>query len=141
MGRLVKWWMSENKKVSPESRWQRSATAVVVMMLIAFILRAALAVMHPMSFPDSRDYSALAHTILTGGAYEVRGLQATRLPGYPVYMAAIEQVFGPAPLAVQTTRRSASTTATATGAISSPLARIAGHSLVKRKPAAGPVVR
>lgn len=100
MGRLVKWWMSENKKVSPESRWQRSATAVVVMMLIAFILRAALAVMHPMSFPDSRDYSALAHTILTGGAYEVRGLQATRLPGYPVYMAAIEQVFGPAPLAV-----------------------------------------
>ena len=74
--------------------------AVAAIMLIAFLLRAGLAMVHPMFFPDSWDYNALAHTILAGTTYEVRGLFASRLPGYPVYIAIIEYLFGPAPIAV-----------------------------------------
>jgi 4-amino-4-deoxy-L-arabinose transferase-like glycosyltransferase len=74
--------------------------AVAAIILMAFLLRAGLAIVHPMFFPDSRDYNALAHTILAGTTYEVRGLFASRLPGYPVYIATIEYLFGPARMAV-----------------------------------------
>ncbi|NNM87348.1 MAG: hypothetical protein HKL95_02385 [Phycisphaerae bacterium] len=92
--------MTESKRISPVPWWRQPAVAVAVMMLIAFIIRAGLAMTHPMFFPDSQDYNALAHTILAGTTYEVRGLFASRLPGYPVYIATMEYLFGPDPLAV-----------------------------------------
>ncbi len=100
MGRLVKWRMSETNRISLVPWWQRPTIAVAAIMLVALLLRAGLAMIHPMFFPDSRDYNALAHTILAGTTYEVRGLFASRLPGYPVYIAVFEYFFGPTPMAV-----------------------------------------
>ncbi|NNM84402.1 MAG: phospholipid carrier-dependent glycosyltransferase [Phycisphaerales bacterium] len=61
-------------------------TAIVA---VAFALRGALGLLHPFMFPDSYDYSALAHAIAAGRRYEVHNLFASRLPGYPVLLAGI----------------------------------------------------
>ncbi len=65
---------------------------------LAVGVRVALAIVHGFPFPDSRDYDALARTIVAGGPYQVNHLYATRMPGYPIFVAVIYAIFGaPAP--------------------------------------------
>lgn len=45
--------------------------------------------------PDSELYLAHAASILRGGPYGVGGDRAQRTPGYPVFLALIQRVFGP----------------------------------------------
>jgi 4-amino-4-deoxy-L-arabinose transferase-like glycosyltransferase len=51
-------------------------------------------------FPDSSDYDALAKSVLHGDAYEVNGLFATRMPGYPMLVASVYALVGPSIKAV-----------------------------------------
>jgi len=61
----------------------------------AFVLRAALALLHPMWFDDSRDYVALGQAMAAGANYQVGGMYAARMPGYPALIAAVFRVVGP----------------------------------------------
>ncbi|HUO08754.1 MAG TPA: glycosyltransferase family 39 protein [Phycisphaerae bacterium] len=65
---------------------------------LAISIRLALAIIHPFQFPDSADYDILARNILHGDAYVTappHGLFATRMPGYPLFVAALEFLLGP----------------------------------------------
>jgi 4-amino-4-deoxy-L-arabinose transferase-like glycosyltransferase len=61
---------------------------------LAFGLRAALGWMHPFNFPDSADYKALAHALVTHQPYVAGGYVASRMPGYPLLLAGVEMVGG-----------------------------------------------
>ena len=63
--------------------------ALAIIFFTGLGLRAALAWLHPMMLPDSVDYLALAHRILHGQSYRVTGMYAKRMPGYPVFLAAV----------------------------------------------------
>lgn len=58
-------------------------------LLLAFTLRAALGLARPFAFPDSADYLALAHNLLHGQPYALPSGIATRMPGYPLLIAAL----------------------------------------------------
>jgi 4-amino-4-deoxy-L-arabinose transferase-like glycosyltransferase len=60
-----------------------------LILLLAITLRLALALTHPFSFPDSADYDTLARAVAHSQPYEVHGLFATRIPGYPLFIAAL----------------------------------------------------
>ena len=66
----------------------------------AITVRLLLAVAHPFLFPDSADYDILAKAILHGEPYETSGLLATRMPGYPLFVAGIYFLLGPSIKAV-----------------------------------------
>lgn len=78
--------------------WIANAThyrrALLGIFIVALALRAIVAIAHPFYLPDSVDYSALAKAIVGGRAYEVHGMLAQRLPGYPIFIAAFYYVFG-----------------------------------------------
>jgi len=61
---------------------------------VAIVLRVVVGLVHPFEFPDSKDYDGLARAIVEGREYEVGGLYATRMPGYPVFVAGVYWVFG-----------------------------------------------
>ncbi|MCL2645541.1 MAG: glycosyltransferase family 39 protein [Phycisphaerales bacterium] len=61
---------------------------------LAVVLRVAMAFVYPFEFPDSKDYDALARAIVEQRDYQVDGLYATRMPGYPIFIAAIYMVCG-----------------------------------------------
>ncbi len=78
--------------VMERSRGSRWMGVVVV---AAVVLRLCVGIAHPFWFPDSADYDALAQAIAHGRAYQVHGLWATRMPGYPIFMAAVYFLVGP----------------------------------------------
>jgi len=60
---------------------------------LAVGLRATLGIMHTFLFPDSPDYLQLAKAILSHEAYMAGGNFAARMPGYPVFIALIFELF------------------------------------------------
>lgn len=60
-----------------------------VFMSAALVLRVAVGLIHPLMLPDSYDYLHLARCIEHGNAYRVTHMYAKRLPGYPIFLAAI----------------------------------------------------
>lgn len=67
---------------------------------IAVGLRLALAFVLKVEFADAADYDALARALLEGKPYEVGGNVASRMPGYPLFVAGVYAVFGYHPVAV-----------------------------------------
>ncbi len=57
-------------------------------------LRVMLALVHPFWFEDSHDYDVLARAIVEHRSYVVDGHAAVRMPGYPLFVAAIYAVCG-----------------------------------------------
>ena len=68
-------------------RWELYLLGAIL--LAALALRCGFVSSHQYIFDDSRDYLALAGTILSGQDYQVHGLYATRMPGYPVLLAGL----------------------------------------------------
>jgi 4-amino-4-deoxy-L-arabinose transferase-like glycosyltransferase len=62
---------------------------------LAVGMRLMLAIAHPYLFPDSADYDALGRALIAGRPYEVGGNLATRMPGYPLLVAAVYALAGP----------------------------------------------
>jgi hypothetical protein len=66
-----------------------------VVFWVALLLRVGVVLVHPVTdLPDSRDYDALAKEIVHGQPYQVTDVYgqrvvASRMPGYPVLMAAV----------------------------------------------------
>ncbi len=56
---------------------------------LAIGIRLTLGWQHPFLFPDSADYDALAKAIVAHQPYEVNGNVATRMPGYPIFLAVL----------------------------------------------------
>src|SRR4051794_10223709 len=56
--------------------------------------RGGLALTHPFWFEDSHDYDVLARTIVEHRPYVVDGHAAVRMPGYPLFVAAIYALCG-----------------------------------------------
>jgi 4-amino-4-deoxy-L-arabinose transferase-like glycosyltransferase len=65
-----------------------------LIMGLAVGLRLALGWMHPFTFPDWADYDALARALVAHQPYETGGNIATRMPGYPLLVAAIYAICG-----------------------------------------------
>ncbi len=84
--RLSRMWQSL-ERCCADRKFVISALAIIF--FVGLGLRAALAWLHPMLLPDSIDYLALAHRILHGQSYRVTGMYAKRMPGYPVFLAAV----------------------------------------------------
>lgn len=65
--------------------------ALLLLVLVALAMGVRLWVIrtHAFVFDDSRDYISLAQAIMEQRAYQVNGLCASRMPGYPVFLAAI----------------------------------------------------
>jgi 4-amino-4-deoxy-L-arabinose transferase-like glycosyltransferase len=61
---------------------------------IAVGLRLGLALVFKTHYPDAADYDALARALLEGRPYEVGGNIASRMPGYPLFVAAIYAIAG-----------------------------------------------
>ena len=61
---------------------------------LAVGIRAALGWMHPFWLPDSFDYDALARAIAAHQPYVTGGCVASRMPGYPVFLAALYALGG-----------------------------------------------
>lgn len=70
----------------PSRQLRRLLTVVI---LGGVLVRIALAIAHPLTFPDSLDYLHLARGIVHGEPYRVTGMYAKRLPGYPIFMAGV----------------------------------------------------
>ena len=74
--------------------------------VVALVLRLAAVLIHPITnLPDSHDYNTLAQEILHGQPYQVTDIWgqpaiASRMPGYPIFIAAIYAVAGEHSLAV-----------------------------------------
>lgn len=88
---------TQNFVNDPQRRTPIILTAAVV---VAILLRLALALIHPFSFPDSVDYDGLARALIHGLPYEIHGLLATRIPGFPLLVAAIYALCGPSVKAI-----------------------------------------
>lgn len=67
---------------------------VVIIVAVAALARMALALSHPFFFPDSADYDALGRALAHGSDYVAGGMYASRMPGYPLYLAACYRVCG-----------------------------------------------
>jgi len=61
---------------------------------LAVGIRFALGWVHPFKFPDWEDYNNLARAIANHQPYETHGNIATRMPGYPVFVALIYALGG-----------------------------------------------
>lgn len=61
---------------------------------LAFGLRAALGWMHPFILPDSADYKQLAHALATFRPYVAGEYVASRMPGYPLFLAGVQALGG-----------------------------------------------
>jgi len=69
--------------------WLRPVRILGLLIVTGVLVRLALALVHPLTFPDSLDYLHLASRIENGQSYRVTGMYAKRLPGYPVFMACV----------------------------------------------------
>jgi 4-amino-4-deoxy-L-arabinose transferase-like glycosyltransferase len=76
---------------APNSAARRSLPLILG---LAFGLRAALGWMHPFNLPDSADYKALAHALVSHQPYISGGYVASRMPGYPLFLAGVEAIGG-----------------------------------------------
>ncbi len=86
MNSLQAWWRAFERRTRDRRFVLRCLIGIFV---LALVLRAILAWFHPMLLPDSFDYLTLAHRIIAGQSYQVTGMYAKRMPGYPVFLAAI----------------------------------------------------
>jgi 4-amino-4-deoxy-L-arabinose transferase-like glycosyltransferase len=73
---------------------------IAAILLLAVLLRIAVATVHPFWFPDSADYDALGRAVAHALPYQVNGLVATRMPGYPLFLGAIYAIVGPSVLTI-----------------------------------------
>ncbi len=71
----------------PASQWFLRILGLLI--AAGVLIRIVLALIHPLTFPDSLDYLHLAHSIERGAPYRVTGMYAKRLPGYPIFMAGV----------------------------------------------------
>ncbi|MEI7766404.1 MAG: glycosyltransferase family 39 protein [Phycisphaerae bacterium] len=79
----------------------RPGVKLLGLLALALVLRLlAVGFMPQTQWPDAQEYHALALDILHGQPYQVHGLLATRMPGYPVFIAAVYAVVGVHPQAV-----------------------------------------
>ncbi len=82
--------MNTPKAIPPRQPTGRWSIRILGLLIAAGVLiRIILALMHPLTFPDSLDYLHLAHCIERGAPYRVTGMYAKRLPGYPIFMAGV----------------------------------------------------
>ena len=79
-------------------------TACIVVFSLALVVRLgflALTANPPILQPPVRDaleYHSYAVSVVERGVYEANGIRASRVPGYPLFLAAIYRVFGPNPI-------------------------------------------
>ncbi len=93
----VQWWNTlEERAQSPGFR----LLALTLIVLAALIVRALVAWIHPFLLPDSFDYDTLARRIMLGKSYQVTGMLAKRMPGYPLFIAGVYAIFGISHLAL-----------------------------------------
>jgi 4-amino-4-deoxy-L-arabinose transferase-like glycosyltransferase len=81
-------------------RIPRPQIFLLAIIALAVALRLALAFAHPFFFPDSADYDTLARAIAHLQPYETHGLLATRMPGYPLFLAPFYALLGPSVRAI-----------------------------------------
>lgn len=71
---------------------------LAAILVVGVVIRVLLGWVHPYVFDDSRDYVELAQRLLGGGVYGVQtkaGWEiASRMPGYPLFLAGIFALFG-----------------------------------------------
>ncbi len=84
-------WNRFEQWAADKSHYRR---ALLIIFMVALVLRMMVAVIHPFFLPDSADYSALGKAIAAGQTYEVHGQFASRMPGYPVFIAGFYYFFG-----------------------------------------------
>ncbi|HVX86695.1 MAG TPA: glycosyltransferase family 39 protein [Phycisphaerae bacterium] len=77
------------------SGWRWALAGIIV---FGVAIRVGLGLVHPYMFDDSRDYVELARRIVHGLSYGVQTrdgwMTASRMPGYPVFLAGVFAVFG-----------------------------------------------
>lgn len=83
---------------------RKDVAYMLVIAVVAVLLRAGAGMVQPMVFDDSRDYHVLAKRVLNGDSYEVNELQASRMPGYAVFLAGVYGTLGEKALAVTMTQ-------------------------------------
>ncbi|MGC8559944.1 MAG: ArnT family glycosyltransferase [Phycisphaerae bacterium] len=82
--------MSEQISITPVLKTRTFPFSVLLMIILAGVLiRILLALVHPLTFPDSLDYLHLAKCLEHGRPYRVTGMYAKRLPGYPIFIAGV----------------------------------------------------
>jgi hypothetical protein len=64
-----------------------SLKPLILILVVGTLFRLALAFLHPFYFPDSADYEALGRALASGASYVAGGMQASRMPGYPLFLA------------------------------------------------------
>lgn len=91
------------ESISQETKGElRSASCwLAIIILIAFAVRLLAAIYWDVSYAhggfvygDSDGYWSLAQKIASGQPYEYYGRQIFRMPGYPLFLAAIQTIFG-----------------------------------------------
>ncbi|MEI8196134.1 MAG: glycosyltransferase family 39 protein [Phycisphaerae bacterium] len=68
-------------------RWEWIWLGGIIALAVA--IRCWFVAGHQYIFDDSKDYLALARSILAGQEYQVHGLYASRMPGYPILLAGL----------------------------------------------------
>ncbi len=71
---------------------KKPTDCVGIIVVAAIMVRVIVGILHPFWFPDSEDYNFLGAGILHSGVYEVHGMVASRMPGYPLFVAGIYSV-------------------------------------------------
>jgi 4-amino-4-deoxy-L-arabinose transferase-like glycosyltransferase len=71
---------------------------LLAILALGILLRAALGIIHPYVFDDSHDYVQLAQRWLADGTYGLQTksgwMTASRMPGYPLFLAGLFALFG-----------------------------------------------
>ncbi|NOZ64460.1 MAG: phospholipid carrier-dependent glycosyltransferase, partial [Caldiserica bacterium] len=81
----------------------------IFLFVIAFLLRAGFIALYPrhnflsprIYTADGDSYHGYAVSLLEKGEYQFNGLPARRLPGYPLFLAAIYKIFTPSPVTIR----------------------------------------
>ncbi|MBQ3351186.1 MAG: glycosyltransferase family 39 protein [Thermoguttaceae bacterium] len=91
----------ENEPREAEGEYNFASCWLVIIILSAFLIRLLAAVCWDVYFAhggfvygDSDGYWTLAQNIASGKPYEYYGRQIFRMPGYPLFLAALQAIFG-----------------------------------------------
>lgn len=91
----------ENEPREAEGEYNFASCWLTIIILSAFLIRLLAAVFWDVYFAhggfvygDSDGYWTLAQNIASGKPYEYYGRQIFRMPGYPLFLAALQAIFG-----------------------------------------------
>ena len=91
----------ENEPREAEGEYNFASCWLAIIILSAFLIRLLAAVCWDVYFAhggfvygDSDGYWTLAQNIASGKPYEYYGRQIFRMPGYPLFLAALQAIFG-----------------------------------------------